>query len=147
MPLLLWMSWNYSVKLVNKITNAFGAEQVNTLCTYRSNKSLVYCSVRYPSIQSPYLLTINESWNRFWGIDSASLCSLAGRYDKKGCRTGPPGRESIPGLLERFTSTGSGPYLLGPCWRGWGTWFDPPYSPWTVPKAIQTQPDNRTKPN
>jgi hypothetical protein len=30
------------------------------------------------------------------GIDSARLCSLAGRYVKKGCVTGPPGWESIP---------------------------------------------------
>ncbi len=34
------------------------------------------------------------------GIDSASLCSLAGQFDKKGCRTGPPGCESIPGPLK-----------------------------------------------
>jgi hypothetical protein len=41
------------------------------------------------------------------GIDSASLCSLAGRYDKQGYRTGPPDWESKPGLLKRFTNTGS----------------------------------------
>ncbi len=43
--------------------------------------------------------------NRFWdwalspnlypfkepGIDSTQLCSMAGRYVKSGCRTGPPG--------------------------------------------------------
>jgi hypothetical protein len=40
-------------------------------------------------------------------IDSASLSSLAGKYDKEGCRTGPPGWESISGLLKRFTNTGS----------------------------------------
>ncbi len=34
------------------------------------------------------------------GIDSASLCSLAGRNYKKGWRTGPPGWESILGLLK-----------------------------------------------
>ncbi len=35
------------------------------------------------------------------GIDSDSLCSLAGRYtSKEGCRTDPPGCESIPGLLK-----------------------------------------------
>jgi hypothetical protein len=33
-------------------------------------------------------------------IDSARLCSLAVRYDKKGCRTGPLGWESIPGLIK-----------------------------------------------
>ncbi len=33
---------------------------------------------------------------------------MAGRYVKQGCRTGPPGWESIPGLLKkRFTNTGS----------------------------------------
>jgi hypothetical protein len=43
----------------------------------------------------------------FLGIDSASLCSLAGRYDNPICRTGQPGWESIPGLLKRFANTGS----------------------------------------
>jgi hypothetical protein len=41
------------------------------------------------------------------GIDSANLCSLAGRYVKLGRRTGPPGWESIPGLLKSFTNAGS----------------------------------------
>ncbi len=41
--------------------------------------------------------------NRFRGIDSISLCSMAGRYVNQGCRTGPTGWESIPGLLKRFT--------------------------------------------
>jgi hypothetical protein len=36
-----------------------------------------------------------------------SLCSLAGRYVRKGCRSGPPGWESTPRLLKRFTNTGS----------------------------------------
>ncbi len=45
---------------------------------------------------------------RSLGIDSARLCSLAGRYVKQGCRTGPPGWESILGLLNRFTDSGSG---------------------------------------
>jgi hypothetical protein len=48
-----------------------------------------------------------EPRNRFRCTDSASLCSQAGRYDKWGCRTGPPCWESIPGLLKRSTSTGS----------------------------------------
>jgi hypothetical protein len=48
-----------------------------------------------------------EPRNRFRGIDFASLCSLAGQYEKYGCRTGPPGWESIPGLPKRFTNTGS----------------------------------------
>ncbi len=34
------------------------------------------------------------------GSDSASLCNLASRYNKYGCRTGPPGWESIPGSLK-----------------------------------------------
>ncbi len=29
--------------------------------------------------------------NRVKGIDSASLTSQAGEYDKEGCHTGPPG--------------------------------------------------------
>ncbi len=42
------------------------------------------------------------------GIDFASLCSLlAGQYLKWGCRTGPPGRESIHGFLKRFTNSDS----------------------------------------
>jgi hypothetical protein len=34
------------------------------------------------------------------------LCTLAGRYVEKGCRTGPPCWESIPELLKRFTNSG-----------------------------------------
>jgi hypothetical protein len=45
--------------------------------------------------------------NRFPGIDSASLCSRADQYVKKGCRTGLPGWESIPALPIRFTNSGS----------------------------------------
>jgi hypothetical protein len=41
-------------------------------------------------------------------IDSASLSSLAGRYDKESCHSGPPGWESISVLVKRFTNTGSG---------------------------------------
>jgi hypothetical protein len=54
-----------------------------------------------------------EPRNRFRGIDFASLCSLAARYDRSGYRSGPPGWESIPGCLKRSTNTGSGlAYLL-----------------------------------
>jgi hypothetical protein len=31
-----------------------------------------------------------EPWNRFRGMDSASLCSLVGQYHKEGCRTQKP---------------------------------------------------------
>ncbi len=41
-------------------------------------------------------------------------CSLAGWYVILGCRTGPPGWKSIPGLLKRFTNSGSG----GFCFKG-----------------------------
>ncbi len=34
--------------------------------------------------QSPYLYTFMEPRNRFRGIEFASLCSLAGQYDKYG---------------------------------------------------------------
>ncbi len=51
-----------------------------------------------------------EPRNRFQGIDSASLCSLASRFDKHGCRTGPLGWKSIPGLFNRSTNKGSGLY-------------------------------------
>ncbi len=43
--------------------------------------------------QRPYLYTFKEP--------------MAGQYDKRGCRTGPPGWESILGLFKRFTNTGS----------------------------------------
>ncbi len=42
----------------------------------------------------PYLLTFKDPMNRFQGIDSARLCSLAGRYYKYD--------KSIPGLLKRL---------------------------------------------
>jgi hypothetical protein len=38
--------------------------------------------------------------NRFRGIDSASLCSLAGQYDKEGCPTGPPDGNRFLGSLK-----------------------------------------------
>jgi hypothetical protein len=63
-------------------------------------------------IQSPNLKRFMEPRNRFQGIDSASLDSLAGRYEKQGSCNGPPGwesipwnrysLESIPGLLKRL---------------------------------------------
>ncbi len=56
---------------------------------------------------SPYLETFMEPRNRFWETNSASLCSLASLHDKHGCCIGPPGWESIPGLLKRFTNTSS----------------------------------------
>jgi hypothetical protein len=37
-----------------------------------------------------YFKTFIEPRNRFQGIDSAGLCSLAGRYDNPIGRTGPP---------------------------------------------------------
>jgi hypothetical protein len=47
-----------------------------------------------------YLNTLKKPRNRFQGIDSASLCSLACRYVKQGCCTGPPGWEPIPERLK-----------------------------------------------
>jgi hypothetical protein len=58
--------------------------------------------------QSPNFRTFKEPRNRFQEIDSPSLCNLAGRYVKYCCHTGPPGWESISGLLKRFTNSGSG---------------------------------------
>jgi hypothetical protein len=55
-----------------------------------------------------------EPRNRFRGIDFANLCSLTGRYEKQGCRTGPPGWKSIPGLLKRSSNTGTGRPLRQP---------------------------------
>ncbi len=38
------------------------------------------------------------------------MYSLAGRYVKQGCRTGPLGWESMPGLIKRCTNTASVSY-------------------------------------
>jgi len=48
---------------------------------------------------------------------------LAGRYVKKGCHTGPPGWESITGLLKRFPNSGTEFYH--PTF-----WFEPPMLKW-----------------
>jgi hypothetical protein len=49
------------------------------------------------------------SWEYFFRIFCIGFlqCSLKGRYNKQGCRSGPPGWESITGLRKRFTITGS----------------------------------------
>jgi hypothetical protein len=73
-------------------------------CTVNDPESVLWT---HSSIRSPNLQMFKEPRNRFQEIDSASLCSLAVRYVKKGCRTGPPGWESIPRLLKRFTNTSS----------------------------------------
>jgi hypothetical protein len=57
-------------------------------------------------------------------IDSASLCSLGGRYVKQGCRSGPRGWESIPELLKRFTNSCS-----EACCRKGGGLTHPPLPP------------------
>ncbi len=46
-------------------------------------------------------------WLRSPGIDSASLCSLAGRCVKYGCRTGRQAGNRFLGSLKRFTNSGS----------------------------------------
>ncbi len=48
----------------------------------------------------PVFVNVKRAQDRFRGIDSASLCSLAGRYDKQACRTGTPDWESVPGSLK-----------------------------------------------
>ncbi len=70
--------------------------------------------------------TFKEPRNRFQGIDSVSLFSLAGRYVKQGCRTGPPGWESIPGLLKRFTNPGSGREYFRQFRISWNLQKNPP---------------------
>ncbi len=75
---------------------------------HRQKKSLFFLEyscmifIRKHLFLSPYLRTFMELRNRF-----RSLCSLSDQYEKYGCRTGPSGWESIPGLLKRFTNTGS----------------------------------------
>ncbi len=45
--------------------------------------SNIFVQYTGPQIKlSPYLLTFTEPRNRLRGIDFASLCSLAGRYEK-----------------------------------------------------------------
>jgi hypothetical protein len=59
------------------------------------------------SRSEPVFVKVYGAQNRFRGIDAASLCCLAGRYNIQGCRTGPPGWESISGLLKGSTNTSS----------------------------------------
>ncbi len=81
----------YRYRLVNK----YG------LCIFNSAEK----SIPPTFVASSYLFTFMEPRNRFRGIDFANLCSMAGRYAKYVCHTGPPGWESIPGLLERFLNS------------------------------------------
>ncbi len=67
-----------------------------------SGKSTEFFGAYWARICKRLKSPVIDSGNR-----SASLCSQAGRYVTWGCRTGPSGWESIPGLLERFTNTGS----------------------------------------
>jgi hypothetical protein len=58
--------------------------------------------------ETEFINVLKEPKNRFQGIDSASLCSLWwASIRQMGCRSVPPGWESIPGLLKRFTNSGS----------------------------------------
>jgi hypothetical protein len=59
-------------------------------------------------IPEPLFVNVYRAQESLLRNDFVILCSLAGRYDKSGCRTGPPGWESIPGLLKRFTNMLSG---------------------------------------
>jgi hypothetical protein len=78
---------------INKTVRAGSGKGVNVRYTlYRARICKRLCS---PGIDS------KES------ILPAYVASLAGRYVKKGCRTGLPGWESIPGLLKRFKNKGS----------------------------------------
>jgi hypothetical protein len=45
-----------------------------------------------------------ESRNRFRGIDFASLCNLAGQYDKQGCEPGRQAGNRFLGSLEGSTN-------------------------------------------
>jgi hypothetical protein len=77
-------------------------------------------------VLSPYLYTLMEPRNRFRGIDSASLCSLADRYDKRGCRTARPGENRFQGSLKGLQIQALDPLksfsnvLLPPGWEGGG---------------------------
>ncbi len=63
----------------------------------------------YFTVVSPYLWTSKQPRNRFQGIDSASLCNLAQAGTSNMVFVpGPPGWESIPGLLKKFTNSDSG---------------------------------------
>jgi hypothetical protein len=99
---------------VGSVLNTGNASKDGHFCPGIDSASLCSLARHYNPIcriltrQSPYLQTFKEPRYRFRGIDSASLCSLATRYDKLCCCTGPTGWESIPGLIKRFTNTGSG---------------------------------------
>ncbi len=60
------------------------------------------------------VLSPNESLSKE-SIPPASVAWRTGTSNRV-CRTGPPGWESIPGLLKRFTNSGSGlnPSILRP---------------------------------
>ncbi len=67
---------------------------------------------------------VNVSWSG--AQDSASLCSLAGRYVQEGCRTSPPGWESIPGLLNSISPDlwrRSHPRAITRFWHCWWLFF------------------------
>jgi hypothetical protein len=74
---------------VFEIPKPYGTQQTSPPLKFeiqrRSIHRLFFGSLCLHSILSPYLYTFMEPRNRFLGIDSASLCSLAGRYDKQGC--------------------------------------------------------------
>ncbi len=59
----------------------------------------------------------SEPRSRFQGIDSASLCSLAGRNDSPICRTGPPGIDPWNRFLGSLNVHKFG---LGHCTHSWG---------------------------
>ncbi len=95
-----------------------------------------------------------EHRNRFRWIDYSSL-SLSGRYDKQGCRTGPPVQESIPGLLKRFTKTGLWPVRqiglsLRPGRLGINSWgslkcLQIRAQKWNMPISVQQQIKSKKK--
>ncbi len=71
------------------------------------NQSLLKIGSRKLACPEPELVTFKEPMNRFLGIDSASVRSLAGRYSITLFVLLAPARlhrlaESIPGLLKRL---------------------------------------------
>ncbi len=93
MPKFSSLGWNENLK-----------KNVVIYCTTIHSRARICKHKRSPGIDSKEY--------RFQGIDSTSLCSLAGRYVKESCRFDPPGWESSTGLLKRFTNSGSVPVNL-----------------------------------
>ncbi len=79
-----WKRWFWNVLLCS----VFKIQMKAFHSFYETNTSYMYFR---KSLQSPNFKICKEPRNWFQGIDSVSLCSLAGRDDNPFWRTDPPG--------------------------------------------------------